>query len=136
MKPKLAVLLVFFAAISTSLRAQQVLSISPAGVTQASIDSNSWRNFKVTLTQNITAFQFVGVPPPAQGTVTVIFKQNATGGFTVTFAPWTANGNTPRHTRQRENQCLRRKMEEYLGHTPRLHFHSGLGRSNTNAAGK
>lgn len=70
--------------------AQQVLSISPAGAVGAAIDQNGWRNFKVVLTQNVTAFQFMGAPPPAQGTVTVIFTENAIGGFGVTFTSWTS----------------------------------------------
>src|SRR6266568_685271 len=68
--------------------AQQVLSISATGVVQASIDANGWRNFKVTLTRNVT-FQFVGIPTPVQATVTVMFVQNNVGGFSVTFASFT-----------------------------------------------
>jgi hypothetical protein len=90
MKNKILFFLVTLLATGGSLCAQQVLAISPAGGVQASIDQNGWHNFKVTLTQNVTAFQFVGVPPPSQGTVTVIFTQNAIGGFTASFVPWTA----------------------------------------------
>jgi hypothetical protein len=91
MKTRLAVFLVLFAAIGGSAFGQQVLTISPSGAVGASIDQNGWRNFKVVLTKNVTSFQFMTVPtPPAQGSVTVIFAENAVGGFTVTFMPWTS----------------------------------------------
>ncbi len=69
--------------------AQQVLSISPSGAVIAPVDQNGWHNFKVVLTQNVTSFSFVilpPMPPPAQAVLTVIFTENATGGFTVAFA--------------------------------------------------
>ncbi len=88
--------------------AQQVLSISPSGAVIAPVDQNGWHNFKVVLTQNVTSFSFNGwhnfkvvltqnvtsfsfvilppMPPPAQAVLTVIFTENATGGFTVAFA--------------------------------------------------
>jgi hypothetical protein len=87
-------LLIVFLGRSSTARAQLVLPTSPAGVVQAPIDSNGWKNFKVTLSQNVTAFQFTGVPTPAQASVSVIFAQNGTGGFTVTYAPYSANGQT------------------------------------------
>jgi hypothetical protein len=80
-----------FASVS---RAQLPLPTSPSGVVQAPIDSNGWKNFQVTLSQNVTAFQFTGVPTPAQAQVSVIFTQNATGGFTVAYASYTSNGTT------------------------------------------
>jgi hypothetical protein len=80
-------LLLFFAA---PCFGQLVLSTSINGTVQAPIDGNGWKNFKVTLTQNVTTFQFVGVPTPAQGNVIVEFVENATGGFSVTFSSWTA----------------------------------------------
>lgn len=59
----------------------------PVGSVQAPVDQNGWRNFKVTLTQNVTSFSFQGIPPsPAQAAVNIIFTQDATGGRTVTFA--------------------------------------------------
>lgn len=77
--------------------AQQVLPISAAGVVQAPVDQNGWKNFKVTLTQTVTAFQFTGVPTPSQAQVSVIFTENATGGFGVTFSSYTApNGQVIR----------------------------------------
>jgi hypothetical protein len=86
MKTKILLFAFFLLAVAGSARAQLVITPTPAGVVTAPIDSNGWKNFKLTLTQNVTSFSFVGTPPPAQAQVTVIFAENATGGFTVTFA--------------------------------------------------
>src|SRR2546429_5629252 len=80
--------LFFLLALASPSFGQQVLGANKSGVVQASIDPNGWRNFKVPLTQNIT-FQFVGIPTPTQGNVTVAFVQNNVGGFTVTFSTFT-----------------------------------------------
>jgi hypothetical protein len=73
-----------------SARAQLLLPISAAGQVQAPIDFNGWKNFKVVLTQNVSLFQFTGIPTPAQGDVTVIFAQTGSGIFTVTYGPFNA----------------------------------------------
>jgi lysophospholipase L1-like esterase len=94
-----------FLGCSSSVRAQNVLSISPAGVVQAPVDQQGWRNFKLTLTQTVTSFQFVGTPPPAQAGVTVIFTENATGGFTVAFASNISNPCTVTTTANATTLC-------------------------------
>lgn len=101
------VFLVILAALAVPAQAQLNLPTTPAGGVRAPIDSNGWKNFYVSLTQNVTAFQFTGIPTPAQAQVNVLFVQNSTGNFTVTYAPFFAptgeviaisNGCTPTTT--------------------------------------
>lgn len=92
MKRILLLIVIAFAFAAPAARAQLVLPIAANGTVQAPIDTNGWKNFKVTLTQNVTPFQFTGIPTPAQANVMIIWTQNATGGFTVTYGSYTAPG--------------------------------------------
>lgn len=104
----------FFLLLSSAAYGQLVLPICtaqlpcpgfPLGSVQAPIDANGWRNFKLALTQNVTQFSFVGTPPPAQASATVIFTQDATGGRTVTFASNITNACTVTATANATTLC-------------------------------
>lgn len=86
-------------------RAQLVLTTSPAGGVIAPIDGNGWHNFKVPVSQNITSFTMQGTPAPSQAQITVIFTENAIGGFSVNFGAGISNACTVTTTPNATSLC-------------------------------
>lgn len=102
---RLVFLLALLLTLGSAVRAQLVLSTSPAGAVVAPVDQNGWHNFKVPISQNITSFTINGTPTPSQAQITVIFTENSSGGFSVTFGAGITNGCTVTTTANATTVC-------------------------------
>src|SRR5216684_5828356 len=103
MKTKLLLFLITLLAFGSDLSAQQIVRVV-SGVATLDVERNS--KFKVIVDQNVTSIVIspsVGVPNLTA--VNVLFVENATGGFSVTFGGNTSGTCTVSSTANAGTAC-------------------------------